>query len=69
MVLIFCFIFAIVYMKKIEEVVMSKFYQEPEVEIRKYNTTDLAFTASTPEISGDGGNTDLGDDDVYDPFA
>lgn len=47
---------------------MSKFYQQPEVEIRLYSTQDLAYTESVPETNSGGGN-DLNNDDIYDPFG
>lgn len=49
---------------------MRKYYSEPELEIRNYSLFQgTVLTTSTPE-SGDGNEeVDLGDDDVYDPFA
>lgn len=48
---------------------MAKFYEEPEVEIRRYRiSADRIFTESDPENGGGG----LGDDDIVDdddPFA
>lgn len=45
-----------------------RLYNEPKIEIRKYNTEDVTYTVSTPE-TGNGQGTDLGDDDEYDIFA
>lgn len=48
---------------------MSKFYESPQIEIRKYNFADVTYTVSTPEVGGGNENPDLNDDDLYDPFA
>lgn len=48
---------------------MNKYYESPELEVRKYNFSDVAYTTSQPESSSDGGEIDLNDGDDYDPFA
>lgn len=49
---------------------MKKIYSEPEIEIRMYPIMqNTILTTSTPEIGDNTQQPDLGDDDVYDPFA
>lgn len=48
---------------------MSKHYETPELEIRKYSFSEVTYTVSTPETGGGGENPDLNDGDDYDPFA
>lgn len=48
---------------------MNRYYESPQIEVRKYNLHEITYTVSTPEVGGGDENPDLGDDDEYDPFA
>lgn len=48
---------------------MSKFYESPELEIRRYNFLEVTYTTSTPETDHNDGDNDLTDGDDYDPFG
>ncbi len=48
---------------------MSKFYETPQLDIRKYSLSEVTYTVSTPEVGGGTDKPNLDDDDVVDPFA